>query len=91
MFNEEGYRVSSLRAHHYTCTEFGHSMHVTRKVGSTLQPMTSTADPTLTTRIKTGLKICTGPSLSMPSVVWPVANFVATTSIHTNAPPFVEE
>ena len=74
-----------------TCTELGYSMHVMKRDGSTLLPMISTAVPTPMTRIRTGSKTFTGPTLFMPLVGWLVASFAATTLILINVRLSVEE
>ena len=90
MFNEEGYRVSSLRVHRYTCTDLIRSMHVTRRVVSILRQTISIVVPTPTIQTKTGSKIFIVWTSSMRLVVWPVVSFVATISTLINAPLSVE-
>ena len=84
MFNEEGYRVSPLRVRLSTCPEMFRSMLVTRRVGNILLPRISTVVQTRMTRIKTGSKICSVATSSMPLVEWRVANSLVTLSTLTN-------
>ena len=54
----------STRARRNTCTEFNHSMHVTRRVESILLRTTSTVIPTPMIPTRTASRIYTGPTSS---------------------------